>query len=160
MKSCPCWPLIPPAALMSATYISSVFFSGSPRNDAGPLTDNTEPIFTSAWAVVAANTRAATAANTFVIAPSLAVQSLRRFDGDLALAINWYNDILVWSRAKAASADRNSAPATRSATRPQGRGRMHSEEAMERSFRQEVKSLRLGAGDTFHGEAILAVTKA
>lgn len=31
---------------------------------------------------------------------------------------------------------------------------------MERSFREEVKSLRLGAGETFHGEGILAVTKA
>ncbi len=31
---------------------------------------------------------------------------------------------------------------------------------MERSFKQEVRSLRLGAGDTFHGEGILAVTKA
>ena len=31
---------------------------------------------------------------------------------------------------------------------------------MERSFRKEVRSLRLGDGDTFHGEGILAVTKA
>ena len=31
---------------------------------------------------------------------------------------------------------------------------------MERSFKQEVKSLRLGAGEAFHGEGILAVTKA
>ena len=31
---------------------------------------------------------------------------------------------------------------------------------MERSFKEEVKLLRLGAGDTFHGEGILAVTKA
>ncbi len=31
---------------------------------------------------------------------------------------------------------------------------------MERSFKEEVKSLRLGAGQTFHGEGILAVTKA
>jgi indolepyruvate ferredoxin oxidoreductase, alpha subunit len=31
---------------------------------------------------------------------------------------------------------------------------------MERSFKEEVKSLRLGAGETFHGEGILAVTKA
>jgi len=30
----------------------------------------------------------------------------------------------------------------------------------ERSFRKEVESLRLGAGDTFSGEGILAVTKA
>ena len=31
---------------------------------------------------------------------------------------------------------------------------------MERSFKEEVAKLRLGAGETFHGEAILAVTKA
>ena len=31
---------------------------------------------------------------------------------------------------------------------------------MEVSFTQEIKSLRLGAGDTFHGEGILAITKA
>jgi indolepyruvate ferredoxin oxidoreductase alpha subunit len=31
---------------------------------------------------------------------------------------------------------------------------------MERSFREEVKNLRLGTGETFHGEGILAVTKA
>ena len=31
---------------------------------------------------------------------------------------------------------------------------------MERSFTEEVKLLELGAGDTFHGEGILAVTKA
>jgi indolepyruvate ferredoxin oxidoreductase, alpha subunit len=31
---------------------------------------------------------------------------------------------------------------------------------MERSFKKEVKALRLGAGATFHGEGILAVTKA
>ncbi|MGZ8323518.1 MAG: thiamine pyrophosphate-dependent enzyme [Rhodoplanes sp.] len=31
---------------------------------------------------------------------------------------------------------------------------------MERSFKQEVQALRLGAGETFHGEGILAVTKA
>ncbi len=30
----------------------------------------------------------------------------------------------------------------------------------ERSFRAEVKSLRLGAGETFHGEGVVAVTKA
>jgi indolepyruvate ferredoxin oxidoreductase, alpha subunit len=30
---------------------------------------------------------------------------------------------------------------------------------MERSFKKEVQSLRLGDGDTFHGEGILAVTK-
>jgi len=31
---------------------------------------------------------------------------------------------------------------------------------MERSFKQEVELLKLGEGDTFHGEGILAVTKA
>ena len=31
---------------------------------------------------------------------------------------------------------------------------------MERSFKKEVQSLRLGNGETFHGEGILAVTKA
>jgi indolepyruvate ferredoxin oxidoreductase, alpha subunit len=31
---------------------------------------------------------------------------------------------------------------------------------MERSFKKEVQSLRLGEGETFHGEGILAVTKA
>ena len=31
---------------------------------------------------------------------------------------------------------------------------------MERSFKKEVQALRLGLGDTFHGEGILAVTKA
>src|SRR5262245_45725394 len=37
-------------ALRSATYISSVFFSGSPRNDAGPVTESTAPILISACA--------------------------------------------------------------------------------------------------------------
>jgi indolepyruvate ferredoxin oxidoreductase alpha subunit len=31
---------------------------------------------------------------------------------------------------------------------------------LERSFRTEIEALKLGAGDTFHGEGILAVTKA
>lgn len=31
---------------------------------------------------------------------------------------------------------------------------------MEQSFKKKVKSLRYGAGDTLHGEGILAVTKA
>src|SRR5438132_9296808 len=31
---------------------------------------------------------------------------------------------------------------------------------MERSFKREVQALRLGAGETFRGEGILAVTKA
>src|SRR6187549_2001204 len=31
---------------------------------------------------------------------------------------------------------------------------------MERSFKEEVEKLRLGEGETFHGEGILAVTKA
>ena len=33
-------------------------------------------------------------------------------------------------------------------------------DAMERSFKKEVEALRLGDGDTFRGEGILAVTKA
>ena len=31
---------------------------------------------------------------------------------------------------------------------------------MERLFTEEIKSLKLGAGETFRGEGILAVTKA
>ena len=31
---------------------------------------------------------------------------------------------------------------------------------MERSFKSEVESLKLGNGQVFHGEGILAVTKA
>lgn len=31
---------------------------------------------------------------------------------------------------------------------------------MEISFREEIKSLALGQGQTFHGEGILAITKA
>ena len=31
---------------------------------------------------------------------------------------------------------------------------------MERSFEKEVELLKLGEGETFHGEGILAVTKA
>ena len=31
---------------------------------------------------------------------------------------------------------------------------------MERSFTKEVELLKLGAGQTFHGEGVLAVTKA
>jgi indolepyruvate ferredoxin oxidoreductase, alpha subunit len=31
---------------------------------------------------------------------------------------------------------------------------------MEVSFREEIASLRLGAGEVFHGEGILGVTKA
>src|SRR5579883_2638413 len=34
------------------------------------------------------------------------------------------------------------------------------ENPMERSFKKEVDALRLGAGQTFRGEGILAVTKA
>src|SRR6516165_8897143 len=32
--------------------------------------------------------------------------------------------------------------------------------SMERSFKKEVQALKLGDGETFHGEGILAVTKA
>ena len=35
-----------------------------------------------------------------------------------------------------------------------------SEAALEVSFRKQVESLRLGEGQTFHGEGILAITKA
>jgi indolepyruvate ferredoxin oxidoreductase, alpha subunit len=31
---------------------------------------------------------------------------------------------------------------------------------MERSFHREIESLKLGQGEVFHGEGILAVTKA
>ena len=31
---------------------------------------------------------------------------------------------------------------------------------MERQFTEEIRALKLGAGETFHGEGILAVTKA
>lgn len=31
---------------------------------------------------------------------------------------------------------------------------------MERSFHEEIRSLSLGEGEVFHGEGILAVTKA
>ncbi len=31
---------------------------------------------------------------------------------------------------------------------------------MEVSFKNEIEQLRLGDGDTFHGEGILAITKA
>jgi indolepyruvate ferredoxin oxidoreductase alpha subunit len=40
------------------------------------------------------------------------------------------------------------------------RGINPAEEEMERSFKHEVQALRLGVGDIFHGEGILAVTKA
>ena len=33
-------------------------------------------------------------------------------------------------------------------------------QAVERQFTKEIESLRLGDGETFHGEGILAVTKA
>src|SRR5215813_14313048 len=47
---------MPPVALMAAAYMSSVFFSGSPRNEAGPVTDSTAPILTSARTSPAAMT--------------------------------------------------------------------------------------------------------
>src|SRR6195952_1858535 len=34
------------------------------------------------------------------------------------------------------------------------------ESTVERSFKTEIEALKLGQGDTFHGEGILAVTKA
>src|SRR5262249_37641183 len=39
-------------------------------------------------------------------------------------------------------------------------GQHRAETAMERSFKKEVQALRLGEGETFRGEGILAVTKA
>jgi len=41
-----------------------------------------------------------------------------------------------------------------------GTARLRAGVALEVSFDKEVRSLRLGAGDTFHGEGILAITKA
>ena len=40
------------------------------------------------------------------------------------------------------------------------RTRLVSERTVEVSFEHEIGSLRLGEGDTFHGEGILAITKA
>ena len=40
------------------------------------------------------------------------------------------------------------------------RTRSVSERTVEVSFEHEIESLRLGEGDTFHGEGILAITKA
>ncbi len=34
------------------------------------------------------------------------------------------------------------------------------DQSVERSFSEEIRSLSLGAGETFHGEGLLAVTKA
>jgi indolepyruvate ferredoxin oxidoreductase alpha subunit len=39
-------------------------------------------------------------------------------------------------------------------------GAFPGDKALEVSFSKEIESLRLGAGDTFHGEGILAITKA
>jgi hypothetical protein len=35
----------------------------------------------------------------------------------------------------------------------------HGDSALEVSFGEEIQSLQLGAGQTFHGEGILAITK-
>jgi indolepyruvate ferredoxin oxidoreductase alpha subunit len=43
---------------------------------------------------------------------------------------------------------------------PVPRGPFTCQDPMEVSFSKEIESLRLGAGDTFHGEGILAITKA
>ena len=45
-------PITPPILFVSATSISRVLASGSPRNDAGPVTDKIAPIFSgsAAWA--------------------------------------------------------------------------------------------------------------
>src|SRR6476469_2185914 len=57
---------MPPLALMSATYISSVFFSGSPRNEAPPVADSTAPILICACANDADSASAAAAASHFI----------------------------------------------------------------------------------------------
>src|SRR4030042_862179 len=38
------WPLMPPASLICSASISAVFFSGSPRKEAPPVTEKTAPI--------------------------------------------------------------------------------------------------------------------
>ena len=60
-------PATPPLALMSATYISSVFFSGSPRKEARPVADSTAPILICACANDA-DSASATAAARHLIA--------------------------------------------------------------------------------------------
>src|SRR5215470_15559574 len=52
---------------MGSIYISSVFFSGSPRNEAGPVTERTAPTFTCAQAWPAAAAPATQAATTAAI---------------------------------------------------------------------------------------------
>ena len=48
-----------------------------------------------------------------------------------------------------------------SGRRPTCHPKRHNEETiLERSFHEEIRALRLGAGEVFHGEGILAVTKA
>src|SRR5262249_42702563 len=145
MNSLICWPLTPPWAFISATYISSVFFSGSPRKEAGPVIDSTDPIFTSACAAAPARMSAANTAIALIAANAAPVAlievlpwSVLLGTGRLVRPRKWYNSIPVL--------------ATTSGQNP--------EAGMERSFKQEVKSLRLGAGEAFHGEGILAVTKA
>src|SRR3954469_25357378 len=69
---------------MSATYISMVFFSGSPRKDAGPVTDSTAPILMSANAGLAPSVASAKPAMTGKLAiarfivPSATFMSLMR----------------------------------------------------------------------------------
>src|SRR5262245_36845958 len=47
---------MPPLALMAAAYLDGAFFSGCPRHEAGPVTDSTPPILTSARTSPAAMT--------------------------------------------------------------------------------------------------------
>src|SRR5512147_1442704 len=51
-------PFTPPLALMSETSISSVFASGAPRNDAGPVTDRIAPTLIVPAAIAGATDRA------------------------------------------------------------------------------------------------------
>jgi indolepyruvate ferredoxin oxidoreductase, alpha subunit len=39
------------------------------------------------------------------------------------------------------------------------RAPQHKERALEVSFHEEIKALRMGDGEVFHGEGILAITK-
>src|SRR5258707_131516 len=71
---------------MSAAYVSSVFFSGSPRNDAGPVADSTAPILTSASATLAPNGAASTAAAMPIAKVERFIIPSRSFTSLVALA--------------------------------------------------------------------------
>src|SRR5262245_48967624 len=170
MNSLICCPLTPPWALMSATYISIVFFSGSPRNEAGPVIDSTDPILMSAWAALPARTSAATApaiVRMEFLPFGLAILPAR--PADLCLEKNGITLFQFWEeravrafraralRAGGAPRQHVAACAGRVRETPQEgihprrprRRRMrtgpHPEVGMERSFKEEVKALRLGA---------------